>query len=212
MTLTMCRMRFLLQGQSLARILMNEALARETLRGRVVDVGGGHHPDYFDYLQRADGVHLDIVDASLSGIDFEKDPLPFRDASTDTVLLCNVLEHIYDYRFLIRQVHRILKAEGQLIGFVPFWVSYHPDPHDFFRYTDEALHRMLTDVGFKKIIIERIGRGPLLANFNTIVLSVPRIFRPLLFVVYALADQLFVRLRSQSVRRNPLGFLFTATS
>lgn len=125
------RMLFLFRGQSLARILMNESLAHETRHGRVVDVGGGCHPDYFDFFQRANGVQIEAVDASFSGIDFEKDPLPFADAYADTVLLCNVLEHIYEYKFLTRQVRRIVKKNGQLIGFVPFWVGYHPDPFVF---------------------------------------------------------------------------------
>ncbi len=205
------RMSSLFRGQSIARILMNEALAHETLRGTVIDIGGGRSPNYFDFLQRADGVQIETVDASLSGIDFETDPLPFSDAYADTILLCNVLEHIYEHKFLLLQVHRVLKKEGHLIGFVPFWVGYHPDPHDFFRYTNEALERMLTEVGFKKVIIKRIGRGPILANFNTIVLSVPRIFRPLLFICYASSDWLFVHMRPQSVLRNPLGFLFVAS-
>jgi len=36
--------RFILKGQTLARILMNETLSREMLRGKVVDVGGGCNP------------------------------------------------------------------------------------------------------------------------------------------------------------------------
>jgi len=200
----------LFRGQSLARMLMNEALSRETIRGEVVDVGGGHHPDYFDFLRRTGEVHIEAVDASFSGIDFEKEPLPFNDAHADTVILCNVLEHIYDYRFLVRQVHRILKADGRLIGFVPFWVGYHPDPHDYFRYTGEALERLLSEEGFKHIEIKMIGGGPFLANFNTLVLSLPRVLRPVAYLWYAAFDTLFLALKPKSRERNPLGFLFTA--
>ena len=200
---------FLFRGQSLARILMNEALAQETLRGRVVDVGGGHHPDYFDFLKRAGEVRLEALDASFSGIDFEKDPLPFNDASVDTVLLCNVLEHLYDYQFLLRQIRHVLKADGQLIGFVPFWIGYHPDPHDYFRYTGEALERILADAGFKSVRIWSVGSGPVLANFNTLVLSLPRILRPAAYLPYAILDAFFTALSPKSRERNPLGFLFT---
>lgn len=204
------RMGALFRGQSLARILMNEALSRETIRGEVVDVGGGHHPDYFDFLRRAGEVHLEAVDASFSGIDFEKDPLPFTDAHADTVILCNVLEHMYDYRFLLRQVRRILKADGRLIGFVPFWVGYHPDPHDYFRYTGEALERLFVEEGFGHIEIRPVGGGPLLANFNTLVLSLPRALRPIAYLGYAAFDALFLALSPKSRERNPLGFFFTA--
>lgn len=206
------RMFFLFKGQSLARILMNEALACETLQGRVVDVGGGRRPDYFDFLQRAHDVQVEAVDASFSGIDFEKDPLPFVDAYADTVLLCNVLEHIYEFKFLTQQVRRVLKKKGKLIGFVPFWVGYHPDPHDYFRYTPESIVKILEQAGFVDVHIRAIGGGPILANFNTIVLSMPRVCRPMLYLLYMFVDRFFVFFRPASVQRNPLGFVFTAST
>ena len=201
----------LYEGQSYARILMNDGLRRVHLSGRVVDVGGARNPDYFSYIGLAPNTHIEPVDGLLQNINFETDALPQSDASVDAVLMCNILEHVYDHQHLLQEGRRILKNGGMVAGFVPFWVGYHPDPHDFFRYTDAALIRMLTEAGFKKVHIERIGRGPLLANFNTIVLSIPRLFRPLLFVWYALFDRLFVYMRPESIRRNPLGFLFTAT-
>lgn len=203
------RMRHLFEGQSLARILMNESLSRETLRGRVIDVGGGHHPDYFNYLQHEGEISLESIDASFSGINFEEDPLPFEDSYADTVLLCNVLEHIYEHKFLMNQVHRVLKEDGKLIGFVPFMIGYHPDPHDYFRYTKEALLRICTDVGFRNIKITEVGGGPFCSNFNTIVLSMPRVLRPVIYLPYAAFDTLFLLLKPKGKYRNPLGFIFS---
>jgi SAM-dependent methyltransferase len=204
-------LRHLRAGQSLMRILMNRELSKESLRGRVADIGGGHNPDYFDYFQIQESMRLERIDGSFSGIDFEKDPLPFASAALDTVILCNVLEHVYNYRFLLAEVHRVLAGGGRLVGVVPFWVGYHPDPHDYFRYTYEALHRILAEAGFSGIDVRPIGGGPLLANFNTIVLSVPRFLRPLLYLWYAPLNRIFVRLRPNSARRQPLGFVFTAS-
>ncbi len=193
---------------------MHEGLSRETLKGKVVDIGGGRNPAYFNYLQKDErgktAVSIEALDASISGIDFEKDILPYQNSSIDTVLLCNVLEHVYNYRFLLGEILRIMKPSAQMIGFVPFWVGYHADPHDYFRYTDECLHRIFSEVGFKNIRIVRIGRGPLLGNFNTVVLSLPRFLRPILFLLYESADRIFVWLRPNSVKRNPLGYLFVA--
>lgn len=200
----------LARGQSLARICMNHALRDKTLRGTVMDVGGGRDPDYFEYLGREGDVTMLPVDASFTGIDFEHDPLPSPDASVTTVLCCNVLEHIYNYQFLLKEMRRVLCPFGTLIGFVPFWTGHHPDPHDYFRYTDEALVRMLTDSGYRDIVIEPVAVGPLLANFNTIVLSMPRVLRPLAYLWYAFWNWLFLLLRPESRKRNPLGYIFTA--
>lgn len=201
----------LYSGQSLMRIQMNELLAQETIRGMVVDVGGGRNPDYFNYFRTEKVLRTERIDGSFSDIDFEKDALPFDSFSVDTVILCNVLEHIFNYRHILGEVHRVLSRDGRLIGAVPFWVGYHPDPHDYFRYTEEALLKILTEAGFGNILIRPIGGGPLLANFNTIVLSMPRILRPLLYLCYAPLNRIWLLARPESIRRQPLGFVFTAS-
>lgn len=200
----------LYKGQSIARILMNRALAKESVSGLVVDVGGGRRPDYFSYLQGVSSAYIEPLDLSISGIDLETDTLPYTNQSVDTVLLCNVLEHIYNYQYVLGEVSRILKPSGRLIGVVPFWVGYHPDPRDYFRYTKEALERILSDAGYGDIRVVPLNVGPLLANFNTIVLSVPRVLRPILYLWYASWNTLFLTLRPESAVRQPLGYIFTA--
>ncbi len=190
---------------------MNENFATHTLKGKVVDVGGGRNPDYFTYFNKDENVTIEAQDGSMNGIDFEHDPLPYSSGTIDTIILANVLEHIYDHQFLLREVCRVLKPDAKVIGFVPFWIGYHPDPHDYFRYTSEALQRMLTDAGFSDIVINPLLVGPILANFNTIVLSVPRILRPVLYIPHVGLDKIFLFMRPKSLTRNPLGFVFTAS-
>jgi SAM-dependent methyltransferase len=200
----------ILQGQTVARVLMNRALGKEILSGLVVDVGGGRNPDYFSYLKHAEGVRIEAVDASLTGIDLECDPLPYAEGTVDTVLLCNVLEHIYHHTRLLAEIARVLRPGGRLIGFVPFWVGYHPDPHDYFRYTKEALDRLLPDAGFVAVRITPLGGGPVVANYNTLMLSLPKLIHPLLYLGINAVNAVFVWLHPKSRERNPLGYLFTA--
>ncbi|MGB4076507.1 MAG: methyltransferase domain-containing protein [Minisyncoccia bacterium] len=199
----------LLSGQSMARIAMNQALAGTKLSGITIDVGGGRSPDYLPYLDTSALTSLEPVDGRLSGIDFEKDPLPYKSGSIDTVLLCNTLEHVYNHAFLIGECARILKKAGTLVGFVPFFVGYHPDPEDYFRYTRAALIRLLGE-RFGEVMITEAGGGPFLANFNTLCLSLPRILRPLAYLCYALLDAVFLFFRPQARVRTPLGYAFTA--
>ena len=196
------------RGQTLLRIRMNEAFSRERVGGVVVDVGGGRHPDYFDHFKREGVVSITPVDASISGIDFERDALPFAAGHADTLVCANLLEHIYNYQHLCAELRRVLKPGGTLVGFVPFLMQYHPDPHDYFRYTKEALSRIFADAGFSDVRITRVGGGPFTANFNNLALSVPRVFRVVLYPFYAALDTLFLALRPLARERYPLGFVF----
>lgn len=200
----------LYRGKSLARIVMNLALRSYALHGRVVDVGGGRNPDYFSYLDTTAETSREAVDASITGINFETDQLPFRNGEVDTVLLCNVLEHIYNHQFLLKEIHRVIRPNGSLLGFVPFWVGYHPDPHDYFRYTKEALMRMFKDAGYDSWEIVPLAVTPIMANVNTFVLSLPRPLRPVLFVCSLPVEWLMRKMRPASVERHPLGYIFTA--
>lgn len=200
----------LYHGQTMLRILMNERFREFVLRGKVLDVGGARNPDYFKYCKKEGDVSVVIVDGALSSIDFEKDPLPYSTGTIQTVISANVLEHIYNYRFLVNEMYRVLSSGGTLYGFVPFLINYHPDPHDYFRYTKESLRRIFSESGFVDIEIREVGGGPFIANYNNIVLSVPRPIRIMLFLCFFLVDYAFLSLRPQARERYPLGYSFVA--
>lgn len=205
----------IMKGKSFARALFNAKLPAIKISGRILDVGGGKHQDYLKFLNKSKEVSVETVDVAPRGeegrvVDFEKDPLPFRETVFDHVLVFNVLEHIYNYQFLVKEMQRVLKHDGHLIGFVPFLVNYHPDPHDYFRYTKEALKKILESNGFRNVRVEEVGRGPFAVNYNNLVLSFPLVVRVVLLPFYYFADTLFLSLRPKVRMRYPLGYLFTA--
>lgn len=191
---------------------MNDSFRAFSIKGKTLDVGGGRKPDYFSHLMNDGTAEVMPIDGSMTGIDFETDALPFDDATFDTLICANLLEHIYNYQFLLLQMRRVLRPGGHLIGFVPFWMAYHPDPHDYFRYTQEALERMLADAGFSDISVRPLPGGPFSANFNTIVLSLPRVLRPFAYLGYAFLDRVFIAVRPHATNRNPLGYTFYTTN
>lgn len=198
----------IIKGQTILRIMMNYGLVAYTIHGKVIDIGGGRSPDYFDYIKVAPGTVITSIDGSISGINLEKDSLPEANDGTDFVICCNVLEHIYNYQFLVGEIKRILKPEGQLIGFVPFLINYHPDPHDYFRYTKEALLKILKD--FNEIEVREVGVGPMCVGLNNIILYFPNFFRPVLFFFAYFIDRFWLKLRPDITSRYPLGYIFSA--
>ncbi len=198
-------------GQSILRVMMNDAIRGYKLRGTVLDLGGGgqSYLQYMDIPEDASLKNFDIKEGEpYHSIDFETDALPLGDESVDMVLCFNLLEHIYNHNFLVGEIHRVLKEGGDLKGFVPFWMKYHPDPKDFFRYTKEALERIFRDAGFRTVEIVEIGGSPILGNANNVILMFPRFLRPLVFLGYYLLDRLVLFFKPNSRIRTPLGFLF----
>jgi len=206
----------LLKGKSLLRSLMNYKLKDYELRGEVVDIGGGINPSYYQYLKIDKNAiirSVDLVegDDNRKIINLEKDPLPFNENSIDQVLLFNILEHIYNYQFLVGEARRILKEGGRAIGFVPFFINVHPDPHDFFRYTKEALELIFKEAKFKDQQIIIIGLGPFSINFNNIIFLFPRIVNIIIFPFYYFLDLIILKIRPRLTERFPLGYLFILT-
>lgn len=69
--------------------------------------------------------------------------LPFSDGQFDLVISKDTLEHFMEPWAVVRNVHRVLKAGGQFIIWVPFIHPFHED--DFYRYTPLGLRYLLRD-------------------------------------------------------------------
>lgn len=205
----------ILRGKDLYRMLMNKECAAFTLFGSVLDVGSGTAPaSYRRFFRQRANLEIRSVDAAFSDgrrIDLERDALPTADASTDAVLAFNVFEHLYHHEHLMREAARVLTPEGQLIGAVPFLVGYHPDPHDYWRYTRESLEARFKEAGFRDVVIRTIGRGPCSAAFAQMEFLVPRILKFLILPCAFLCDRVIFAVKP-SLRRDKfaLGFFFTA--
>jgi SAM-dependent methyltransferase len=204
---TICR--DIWRGKSVTRAYLNWYLRSYTLRGKTIDVGGGGGKNYLRHMSRTPDVEFLTFDMKVGHkIDFETDALPAINGSYDTVLLLNVLEHIFNHQHLLSEVVRITAPKGQLIGFVPFLMWYHPDHHDYFRYTHEALARLLAEAGAAAPEIHPIAKGPFVAAAQMFLLIVPRVLRVPVFTVFFLFDVIYLFFRKTHGEKYALGYLF----
>jgi SAM-dependent methyltransferase len=195
-------------------------LSGVTLSGSVLDLGGERRSEYHPLFKGDFSVttvniqgetHPDII------ADLEK-PLPIADASYDAVLLINVLEHIFEYRTLVAESARVMKPGGIIIIVVPFLFPVHPSPHDYHRYTNEALEIMLMHSGFSDIRVKALGTGVFATRFAMLERLFPKFLEPLLTICGMLAgfcDAIFAflaRMAGKKYRTSdyPLGYLATA--
>ncbi len=145
---------------SIARTLMNQLLEKIDFNGKIVDIGGGNKASYRNLIKNEYlSVNIDerIEPHICSKVD---ESIPLDDATFDTCLMFNILEHVYDWNFLLSEAHRLLKNNGSLLVIIPFSYPIHGCPDDFIRVTDSYLKRKLKDFNFNNINIYSIAYGP----------------------------------------------------
>lgn len=133
--------------------------------GRVLDLGAADGWARTRMPGAADYVSLDYPVTAVGLYGARPDvfgtagSLPFRDASFDTLLLLDVLEHLPDPQAALAEVARVLAPGGRLLLTVPFLYPIHDDPHDYQRYTRNGLRVALERAGLRVGRLEAHGRA-----------------------------------------------------
>ena len=108
-----------------------DRLLRIHARGRLLDLGCGKVPlyaAYKDYVTDVICVDWENTSHKNEYLDFEcniNDALPFDDEEFNTIILSDVLEHIFRPEDLWKEMHRVLAKNGKLILNVPFYYWIH---------------------------------------------------------------------------------------
>ena len=83
--------------------------------------------------------------------------LPLADASADTVLLVEVLEHVAQPERALSEALRVLRPGGTLVVSVPFLYPVHDAPFDFQRWTPAGIREVLGRTGFQLVEYRSVG-------------------------------------------------------
>lgn len=146
---------------------------RQYATGHLLDLGCGFVPYYEFYKDLVRKVTCVDWEHSLHKnefLDYYMDlnrPLALESQSFDTVLLTDVLEHIYQPVQLLSEVARVLRPAGRLIMGVPFLYGLHEEPFDYHRYTEFTLRQMCKDQGLEVISLTPYGGAPEILMDNT---------------------------------------------
>jgi SAM-dependent methyltransferase len=191
--------------------------------GRLLDLGCGKVPFYALYREYVSETICVDWSNSLHGnnhLDAECDltkNLPFADASFDSILLSDVLEHIPTPERLWREMARLLKPSGKLLLNVPFFYLLHEEPYDYYRYTKYALRRFAESAGFEIILLKELGGAPeimvdIIAKYlsrlgpigETAAVALQAVCRMLV------ASPIGARVSGKSAKHFPLGYFMIA--
>ena len=128
------------------------------ISGKTLDFGCGSRPYESIFQAVTEYVGVDIEKSghdhrdSKVDIFYDGKTLPFSNASFDSAVCFEVLEHVFNIDEVIIEIRRILKPGGYLLISVPFAWDEHEAPYDFARYTSFGIQDI-----FKKNKFEIIG-------------------------------------------------------
>lgn len=169
-----------------------EELAKVTLTGTVLDLGGSKKSGYQDMVKGEHTFTTVNIDENY-GYDLKfniEDKFPLGDSSYDNVLSMNLIEHIFDTHNVFKEVGRVLKTGGLFVSAVPYMHHIHGSPDDFVRYTDSAYKKFADRYGFQVVYMEPLGFGFFSLCFQTLT-----IYNTIPFVwLYNLVKFIFVAL------------------
>lgn len=180
--------------------------------GRLLDIGCGNKPyEKMFHGRISEHVGCDVVQSSESQADVVclATHLPFKDASYDTVLMTQVIEHVADHQAMLREAYRVLQNDGVLILSGPMYWPLHEEPHDFFRFTEYGLRFLLKNVGFTEIeITNNGGKWALCGQVLVHTITNTRLYRGLLIRAI---NRIFAYLDDRRPARiNPMNYVVVA--
>jgi len=182
------------KDMSILRALQYEVLENTKLKGNVLDFGGGNNAKYH-HLIHCKSYESVNIDPAIEPTWVVKigEPLPCPTDHYDTVLTLNTIEHIYDAKFALKEMHKSLKKDGDFACALPFLYPIHAHPDDYFRPTASWWEKTLTDIGFKDIKITPLLWGPLTTGL--ICSGMPGPFKNIRKHFALLLDLLYAKLR-----------------
>lgn len=134
----------------------NKLLNRICKKGSTVIDVGGNMGSFLDMNKRdIDYRRLDIDPSTKPDIIADALDLPLKKNSVDVIIAKSIFEHLENPFIAARDIRRVLKKDGILFFFVPFFYRIHASPNDFYRFTQEGLKYLLKD--FRKIEINAAG-------------------------------------------------------
>jgi SAM-dependent methyltransferase len=146
----------------LAMKINNDSFERflHKVTGIVIDLGCGTSP-YKEDLVKFTKAYIGVDWGKSSNNQFNVNvfadltkPLPFKNDYADTIISCQVMEHLPEPGFFLSECYRILKSGGRLFITTPFMWHIHEAPYDYFRFTRYGLEYLLKKCGFVDIEIQ----------------------------------------------------------
>ncbi len=159
-------LRFLYAARNWRSRLLFDALERHA-RGHVLDVGGfdfflaardrGIRFDRWTTLEPAEERTPSIDDPRFESVRGDGQRMRFPDASFDTALAIQVLEHVPDPHAVLGEMARVLRPGGAVILLVPQTGTMHFAPHWYGNFSRYWIEGALAKAGLEVVEVRPLG-------------------------------------------------------
>ncbi len=158
--------RFMTWARNRRSAALFAALERHS-RGDVLDVGGW---DFFLCVRgnpriafktwtslEEDGRLLDATDSRYRAVAGNGEKMAFPDASFDTALSIQVLEHTFDPLAMVREITRVLRPGGTAIFLIPQTSVLHQAPGHYYNFTRFWIAKAADTAGLEIVELRALG-------------------------------------------------------
>lgn len=115
----------------------------------LIDYGCGNMP-YRSLFPVGEYIGVDFPGNDLAQLTLnDEGEIPLDDSIASVVLSSQVLEHVAGVDRYLAECHRVLSDNGLLFLSTHGSWKYHPDPHDYWRWTCDGLKRVIQASGFE---------------------------------------------------------------
>ena len=205
-------------NKSILRIFQKEIFKEFKIEGDVIEFGASSetYKNFCNSHSENCNITYSNIDSSneeFLNIDLQKDNS--IDIRYDFAVIFNVLEHVLNPNLAIKNLSKILKKNGKIIGSTPFLFRVHGAPKDYSRFTKDHLIELLKSNNFKNIEIIELGTGPFLACISLLrsyLKYLPIIYQ--LLILFALVFDKLIKLflKTDPKKIYPIGYVFFANN
>ena len=205
-------------NKSILRIFQKEIFKEFKIEGDVIEFGASSeiYKNFCNTNSENYNITYSNIDSSnkeFLNIDLQKDNS--IDTRYDFAIIFNVLEHVLIPNLAIKNISKILKKNGKIIGSTPFIFRVHGAPKDYSRFTRDHLIELLKSNNFENIQIFELGTGPFLACISLLrsYLKYLPIFYQLLVFLSLVIDKLIkLIIKTDPKKIYPIGYIFFASN
>ena len=204
-------------NKSILRIFQQEIFKKFKIEGDVIEFGASSeiYKNFCNTNSENYNITYSNIDSSnkeFLNIDLQKDNS--IDIKYDFAVIFNVLEHVLNPNLAIKNLSKILKKNGKIIGSTPFIFRIHGAPKDYSRFTKDHLIELLKSNNFENIQIIELGTGPFMSCISLLrsyLKYLPIFYQLLVFLSLVIDNLIKLIIKTDPKKIYPIGYIFFAT-